>query len=265
MTPERFDIYDDQQKWIGTAPRTEVHAKGYWHRSFHCWIVRDEGNRRMVLFQRRRDIKDTFPGYYDITAAGHLTAGEQMQDAHRELEEELGVHTSFDALTYLFTATQQLQGEVLGIPFLDREFSAVYGLCLNQPLESYVLQASEVDSLYEAPLEDLLALFRQDKDAVQASGVLAQQQTFMQNGKALSTPSEDDTPLSTSPGTSESLSEFVPEIMTTSTDLPSNQGDYMHSASFARLICEVSTADFVPHGSTYYIDVLKALKRVHGV
>lgn len=84
MTPERFDIYDDQQNWIGTSLRSEVHAKGYWHRSFHCWIVRDEGEQRRVLFQRRRDIKDTFPGCYDITAAGHLTAGEQLQDASRE-------------------------------------------------------------------------------------------------------------------------------------------------------------------------------------
>lgn len=265
MTPERFDIYDDQQQWIGTAPRNEVHAKGYWHRSFHCWIVRDEGNKRMVLFQRRRDIKDTFPGCYDITAAGHLTAGEQLQDAHRELEEELGVHASFDVLTYLFTATQQLQGEVRGIPFLDREFSAVYGLCLNQPLESYVLQASEVDSLYETPLDDLLALFRQEKDVVQASGVRAQQQAFMQNGMALSKPSEDDTSLSTFQRTSESLSEFVHEITTTAADLPSNHSDFKHAASAARLICEVRAADFVPHGTTYYIDALEALKRVHGV
>ncbi|WP_339258655.1 NUDIX domain-containing protein [Paenibacillus sp. FSL R5-0713] len=174
MSPERFDIYDDQQHWIGTAPRSEVHAKGYWHRSFHCWIVRDEGEQRQVLFQRRRDVKDTFPGCYDITAAGHLTAGEQLQDASRELEEELGVDVSFNALTYLFTATQQLQGEVRGVPFVDREFSAVYGLCLNQPIEAYVLQPSEVDSLYEVPLDDLLALFRCEIDVIQATGVQTQ-------------------------------------------------------------------------------------------
>lgn len=133
--------------------------------------MRDEGEQRQVLFQRRRDIKDTFPGCYDITAAGHLTAGEQLQDASRELEEELGVHVSFDALSYLLTATQQLQGEVRGVPFVDREFSAVYGLCLNQPLEAYVLQPSEVDSLYEVPLDDLLALFRNEIDVIQATGV----------------------------------------------------------------------------------------------
>ena len=50
MTPERFDIYDDQQNWIGTELRSVVHAKGYWHRSFHCWIVRDDAHQRMVLF-----------------------------------------------------------------------------------------------------------------------------------------------------------------------------------------------------------------------
>ncbi|WP_260984753.1 NUDIX domain-containing protein [Paenibacillus xylanexedens] len=265
MTPERFDIYDDQQKWIGTAPRNEVHAKGYWHRSFHCWIVRDEGDKRMVLFQRRRDIKDTFPGYYDITAAGHLVAGEQLQDAHRELEEELGVHTSFDALTYLFTATQQLQGEVRGVPFLDREFSAVYGLYLNQPLESYVLQASEVDSLYEAPLDDLLALFRQEKDAVQASGVRAQQRTFKEEGEALSMSPQDGTPLSSSPRTGEFMFDGTREVMTTTTDLSCNRGDYKPSASAVRLVSEIRLADFVPHGTTYYIDVLEALKRVAGV
>ncbi|PAF29255.1 NUDIX domain-containing protein [Paenibacillus sp. 7516] len=175
MTPERFDIYDDQQNWIGTELRSVVHAKGYWHRSFHCWIVRDDGHQRMVLFQRRRDIKDTFPGCYDITAAGHLTAGEQLEEASRELEEELGVHAPFESLSYLLTAKQQLQGEVRGVPFMDREFSSVYGLCLNQPLEAYTLQASEVHSLYEAPLQDLLALFRGETDTIQATGVNAEQ------------------------------------------------------------------------------------------
>ncbi|MBR2564608.1 MAG: NUDIX domain-containing protein [Paenibacillus sp.] len=244
MTPERFDIYNDQQQWIGTAPRTEVHAKGYWHRSFHCWIVRNEDDKRMVLFQRRRDIKDTFPGYYDITAAGHLTVGEKLQDAHRELEEELGVHTSFDALTYLFTATQQLQGEVRGVPFLDREFSAVYGLYLNQSLESYTLQASEVDSLYEAPLDDLLALFRQETDVIRASGVR---------------------PYSASSISADAVLSGPPKSISILADLKSDLGNHTPSTRSERIICNVRAADFVPHGTAYYIDVLEALKRVEQV
>lgn len=227
MTSERFDIYDDQQHWIGTALRSEVHAKGYWHRSFHCWIVRDEGEQRLVLFQRRCDIKDTFPGCYDITAAGHLTAGEQLQDANRELEEELGVHVSFEALTYLHTATQQLQGEVRGIPFVDREFSAVYGLCLNQPLEAYVLQPSEVDSLYEVPLDDLLALFRNEMEVIQAAGVQTSPLTSLPHSIGQKETSRDQSP-------------YAPK----------------------RLVREIRATEFVPHGTAYYIDVLEALYHV---
>ncbi|MFS0873230.1 NUDIX hydrolase [Paenibacillus xylanilyticus] len=228
MTQERFDIYDDQQQWLGTELRSEVHAKGYWHRSFHCWIVRDDRDQRMVLFQRRREIKDTFPGCYDITAAGHLSAGEQLEDASRELEEELGVHVPFEALTYLMTAKQLLQGEVRGVPFMDREISSVYGLCLNQPLEAYTLQASEVDSLYEVPLSDLLALFRGEMDSIQASGVNAEQ-----------------TPL--------------PESV--------NQADQNYnrecSSPFpARQDRLIQASEFVPHGPEYYISVLEALYHV---
>lgn len=189
--------------------------------------MRDEGEQRQVLFQRRRDIKDTFPGCYDITAAGHLTAGEQLQDASRELEEELGVHVSFDALTYLLTATQQLQGEVRGVPFVDREFSSVYGLCLNQPLESYVLQPSEVDSLYEVPLADLLALFRSEIDVIYATGV----QTH---------------PLTSPPhsiGHKDPLSDHA-----------------AHEPE--RIVREIRATDFVPHGTAYYTDVLEALYHV---
>lgn len=218
MTPERFDIYDDQQHWIGTELRSVVHAKGFWHRSFHCWIVRDEGSQRWVLFQRRRDIKDTFPGCYDITAAGHLTAGEQLHEASRELEEELGVQAPFETLTYLLTARQQLEGQVRGVPFVDREFSSVYGLCLNQPLEAYTLQASEVDSLYEVPLDELIALFRGETQAIQAAGVPAVQAAVDQaNGTSLPLPVQ------------------------------------------TRHIREIQAAEFVPHGTEYYIDVLEAL------
>ncbi|MFB8376987.1 NUDIX hydrolase [Paenibacillus taichungensis] len=221
MTPERFDIYDDQQNWIGTELRSVVHAKGFWHCSFHCWIVRDEGSQRLVLFQRRRDIKDTFPGCYDITAAGHLTAGEQLHEASRELEEELGAQAPFEALTYLLTARQQLEGQVRGVPFIDREFSSVFGLCLNQPLEAYTLQSSEVDSLYEVPLDDLIALFRGEIRVIQAAGVQAAQ------------PASDQ----------------VDQANSNSVPLPVQ----------TRHMREIRADEFVPHGTEYYINVLEAL------
>ena len=45
--------------------------------------------------------KDSFPGMYDTSSAGHIPAGkEPMESALRELEEELGVKASADDLSY---------------------------------------------------------------------------------------------------------------------------------------------------------------------
>jgi hypothetical protein len=39
---ERLDIYDENGVHLGDAARSVVHAEGYWHRTFHCWIVKRE-------------------------------------------------------------------------------------------------------------------------------------------------------------------------------------------------------------------------------
>ncbi|MUT65996.1 NUDIX domain-containing protein [Paenibacillus sp. NEAU-GSW1] len=159
MAEELFDIYDEQLNPLGTAPRSEAHAQGYWHRTFHCWLTRREGNRRYVRFQLRQSGKDTFPGHYDITAAGHLSAGETMRDAVRELKEELGVSVRFEDLILLKQVQEEKTGTANGIPFIDREFSDVFGCVCDLPLSALTLQVEEVAGIYEADLEQLLALF----------------------------------------------------------------------------------------------------------
>lgn len=156
---ERFDIYDEDMRPIGTATRSETHAKGYWHRSFHCWLMRREGDRRFVWFQLRQLIKDTNPGCYDITVAGHLSAGESMQDAVRELEEEIGVTAGFAQLIPLGQVREDASGIVKGKPFIDREVSDVFALVSEVPMTELRLQPEEVAGVYEADIEELLAVF----------------------------------------------------------------------------------------------------------
>ncbi|WP_405080569.1 NUDIX domain-containing protein [Paenibacillus chitinolyticus] len=174
MTPEMFDIYDEDANRIGTASREEVHTAGYWHQTFHCWLVRPEGERRMVLFQLRSSSKDTFPDKFDITAAGHLTAGETIQGASRELQEELGLCVPFDRLSLLFTVRTDERGTVRGRTFIDREISHVFGYASDWPLDAYTLQEEEVSGLYEAELHELAALFEGTADSLEVRGVLAQ-------------------------------------------------------------------------------------------
>jgi isopentenyldiphosphate isomerase len=142
--------------------RSVVHARGLWHRSTHIWLV--HARTRSVLLQRRSQGKDTFPGRWDVAAAGHISAGENSKGtASRELQEELGVGAEDERLlTFWFTARAVAEGETLRHGrFLDREFQDVYlyegG---NVSVDEVVLQEEEVESVqywdvdeYERALE----------------------------------------------------------------------------------------------------------------
>ncbi|MDI4648507.1 NUDIX hydrolase [Cohnella hashimotonis] len=168
---ERFDIYDELDRPIGTATRAEAHAHGLWHHTFHCWLARrGEDGRTRVLFQRRSQDKDTNPDRFDITAAGHLSAGETVRDAVRELEEELGLRVSLEELTPLGTFREEDEGFAQGVRYIDREVSEVYAYVTDRGPETFRLQREELAGLYEADAEGLLALMRGEAEMVTADG-----------------------------------------------------------------------------------------------
>jgi len=174
-----LDVYDQNGNWLGIAERKEVHAKGLWHRTAHCWLVRrdsrqDNGAIRdhaTILFQQRSDHKDTNPGCFDITAAGHLEAGEAPKDIVRELEEELGIRVPFEQLSEFGTIREQESGIVKGIPYIDAEVSHVFGLVTSMVLKDFRLQAEELSGLYEADAEELIALMQGTVNEVKANGI----------------------------------------------------------------------------------------------
>lgn len=70
-------------------PRQDVHAQNLHHRVVLI-VVRDTRGR--VYLQRRAASKPLHPGLWDVSAAGHVRAGESRKDAAlRELHEELGI------------------------------------------------------------------------------------------------------------------------------------------------------------------------------
>lgn len=92
---ELLDAYDADGRPLGAVPRDRVHREGLWHDAFHLWVVLGDGS---VLLQRRAPHKESWPGHLDASAAGHLTAGEEVLDGLREAEEELGVAYAPDAV-----------------------------------------------------------------------------------------------------------------------------------------------------------------------
>jgi isopentenyldiphosphate isomerase len=108
-----------------------------------------------LLLQRRAATKDTWPGYLDITAAGHLSAGEETLDGLREVEEELGLRVNPERLFPLGTRKieQQIQAGC------DREFHDVFLLTDDTPPESLRLQEEEVEAVYRLDLDDVETLY----------------------------------------------------------------------------------------------------------
>ena len=151
-----LDILDEAGRPTGAvAPKSEAHRLGLWHRCFHCWICGSDSEGAYLLVQRRAAGKDTWPGYLDVTAAGHLAAGEETLDGLREVEEELGLRVEPERLVSL--GTRRVEHEIPG--GLDREFHDVFLLLDPTPPEDLRLQPEEVASVLRVGLDAVEALY----------------------------------------------------------------------------------------------------------
>jgi isopentenyldiphosphate isomerase len=161
---ETLDYLNDNRQVIGKATRHEVHQKGLWHQTFHCWIIGFENEHPYLLFQRRSLEKHNHPGLYDISAAGHLLTGESPQDGLRELKEELGISVQWEELIPLGVKVDvsEVKGEI------NREFCHTYLLENRFTKIDFKLQKEEVMGLMQLFLPDAYDLFSAAKSEVDA-------------------------------------------------------------------------------------------------
>ena len=189
-TEEYFDLLDEACQPIGrSCPRSEVHACGYYHKAVHIWLLCP--STQEVLLQRRALCKDSWAGLWDVSSAGHVSAGElPLPSALRELEEELGLSVPGDRLEYVFTHLEKCSSVQKGKPFINNEFQDVYILCISAKervsldpskavlrydapsmetrkesphphLSSFALQASEVSAVQWVPVVELGRMYRE--------------------------------------------------------------------------------------------------------
>jgi isopentenyldiphosphate isomerase len=141
MDDEILDVFDERGWHIGTKRRGDVHRDGDWHLAFHLWVVTPTG----VLLQRRAASKESWPGYLDASAAGHLIAGEAVRDGLREVEEELGAAYAFDDLESL-GVHRVADAERSG--FVNRELQHVFAVRDDRALDAWVeFDRVELDGL----------------------------------------------------------------------------------------------------------------------
>ncbi|MFP7485068.1 NUDIX hydrolase [Priestia filamentosa] len=166
MKEEYLKIFDENQVHIGEKTRDEVHKKGYWHETFHCWFVSEYEGEIYLYFQIRSKEKKDYPNLLDITAAGHLLAHETVMDGIREVEEELGVEVAFNNLLSLGVIPYSVT-----LPhFIDKELAHVFVYKTQHTFEGYTLQQEEVSGLVRAKLSSVVELWLGQTDSIDVEG-----------------------------------------------------------------------------------------------
>lgn len=146
---EWLDIVDATGTPVGAVvERSEAHLYGVPHRTAHVWLFRKQGDKVEILLQKRSDNKDSYPGCWDISSAGHIPAGvDYIPSALRELSEELGITVSEDALHYCGWKRMTARDNFRGIPYLDRQVTRIYALWYTPDMGEFCLQTEEISAV----------------------------------------------------------------------------------------------------------------------
>jgi len=141
---EYIDVISPDGNLTGVSKsRNEIHQEGIWHRSVHIWVLND---KEELLIQRRALEKESHPGLWDVSCAGHIESGDSSrQAAVRELKEELGLTIQPEELERIFTIESHF---ILNNgTYKDNELVDVYLLRKNINVQALQLQPEEVESV----------------------------------------------------------------------------------------------------------------------
>ncbi|WP_434035899.1 NUDIX hydrolase [Formosa sp. 4Alg 33] len=146
---ELIDIVNIDGSYTGkTALKSEIHNKGYYHNTAHIWLYTSSGE---ILLAQRSYKKAICPGMWDVSVAGHVDAGETIEEA--------GIRETLEELNLTLTATDLkkigvfkcFQSYDSGIR--DNEFHHTYIAILRESLQNLTPQPEEVEALQLVSIE----------------------------------------------------------------------------------------------------------------
>jgi isopentenyl-diphosphate delta-isomerase len=141
-----------------TATRKEVHKQGLWHRSIGLWLFTGDGR---VIVQKRSMLKDTNPGKWQMSVAGHVSSGQSVIEAVlAEASEELGLNLRPEDLMFVGCLSKSESGKTERFgPYIDREYKFLYisRITSDVPLS---LNRSEVERIELRNLDEVFQKLR---------------------------------------------------------------------------------------------------------
>lgn len=170
MEKEMIAACDEEGTAMEILSRDEIHRKGLWHETFHCWIVEMADGTPLIHLQLRSRGKKDFPDLLDISAAGHILAHETVEDGVREIGEELGIDVGFDELIPLGIIKDRLTVQ----NFIDNERCHVFLYKTEERLDNkYDFQQEEVAGMFKFDFWEFAALCRGEATEIESRGQIS--------------------------------------------------------------------------------------------
>lgn len=139
-----IDVLDENGNPTGEAKtKQEIHEQGLWHNAAHIWIYNSNGE---ILMQLRAKNKDSYPGLWDISVAGHTDSGETpIESAVREMKEEIGLDVQLEQLE--FDGIIKISQPIKDIGWHDNEIGYVYFYKFDGSVNDLSMPDMEVEKL----------------------------------------------------------------------------------------------------------------------
>jgi len=129
--------------------KAEIHKQGLFHNSAHVWIYNSKGE---IMLQLRAKDKDSFPGLWDISVAGHTDSGEKpVESAVREMKEEIGLDVTAEQLE--FVGIKKFSQPIINTDWYENEFGYIYFYKFDGDINELSMPDGEVEKIEFVPID----------------------------------------------------------------------------------------------------------------
>lgn len=179
MKEELIDVLNENGVKTGEVLlRKEIHNRGLWHRAIVVAIINGQNE---ILLQQRSSDKEKNANMWDISVAGHISAGQDsLSAAAREINEEVSVNLGYNIdikefrYMYSFRKEQKYSED-----FVERQFYDFFILRKNDlKIEDVKFQKSEVQAIKLCSMTELREMI-ENKQIVERDEVYRELENYI--------------------------------------------------------------------------------------
>ena len=158
---ELFDVLNERGEYTWKIEaREKCHKDGLWHKAVVGFII---NSKDQVLLQKRSATKKLWPNTWDVSAGGHVLAGEFGYEALiRECKEELNIKLKKEDLTFIgATSSSNEKGDII-----NNHYNEDYIIRKDIDLSTIKLQKEEVSDVKWMDKDEIIKRIKNNYDGI---------------------------------------------------------------------------------------------------